>query len=232
VDTNCAPPRKRTLVALSLALMLAAVSPMYAQNAPTPDAPTTSSPWFVRIGVLDAVYHPGATIATSGQRIPDATATVSDNTTLMFDLGFDVTKHVAVQLMGGVPPKPTVTGQRAVASLADLGRVRYGPVFLTGVYRIRDWHRVRPYVGGGAAYAIILKDYDRSVSDLIVRNNWGFALQGGIERELGRWAFFADVKELWLSVDAHGSLQDGVPVTARVKLNPTVMSFGIKLRLN
>jgi len=106
VDTGA-----RTLVALSLASMLVAVAPTYAQNAPNADAPTTNGSWFARIGVLGAVYHPGATIATSGQLIPDATATVSNNLTLMFDLGFDVTKNVAVQVMGGIPPKPTVTGQ-------------------------------------------------------------------------------------------------------------------------
>ena len=28
--------------------------------------PAATSPWFARIGVLDAIYHPHATIATSG----------------------------------------------------------------------------------------------------------------------------------------------------------------------
>ena len=77
-------------------------------------------------------------------------------------------------------PKPTVTGERTVSSLGDLGSVRYGPVFLSGTYRIPRWRSWQPYVGAGAVYAIILHDQDRAVSDLIVLNNWGVALQAGV----------------------------------------------------
>ena len=42
------------------------------------------------------------------------------------------------------------------------------------------------------------------------------------------WKLFADFKEIWLSVDADGLLAGGVPVTARVKLNPSLFSAGIK----
>ncbi len=87
VDTNSAQTRTSTLVALSLASMLVAadVSPASAQNASNADAPATKGSWFARIGLLEAIYHSGATIATSGQRIPDATATVSNNLTLMIE---------------------------------------------------------------------------------------------------------------------------------------------------
>jgi hypothetical protein len=63
-----------------------------------------TSPWFARIGMLDAIYHPRATIATSGQAIPGATATVSNNVTLMFDLGYDITKGFSIQMTGEIPP--------------------------------------------------------------------------------------------------------------------------------
>ena len=38
-----------------------------------------------------------------------------------------------------------------------------------------------------------------------------------------KWELFADYKKVWLAVDAKGLLSGGVPVTARVKLDP---SFG------
>ena len=189
------------------------------------------SPWFLRIGVLDAIYHPSATIATSGQTIPGATATVSNNVTLMFDLGYDITNAFSVQMMGGIPPTPTVTGERTVASLGDLGAVRYGPVFLTGNYHIPRWRGWQPYVGAGAVYAIILDDQDRAVSDLIVLNNWGFALQGGVERSIAdNLHLFVDFKEAWLAVDAHGQLTGAVPVTARITLDPSLVAVGVKVR--
>ncbi|HJZ77252.1 MAG TPA: OmpW family outer membrane protein [Vicinamibacterales bacterium] len=163
--------------------------------------------WFARVGVLEAIYHPSATIATSGQPIPGATATVSNNVTLMFDLGYDVTKACSVQMMGGLPPKPTVTGERTVASLGDLGAVRYGPLFVTGTCHLPRRRGWQVYVGAGAVYAIILDDHDRAVTDLVVLNNFGFALQGAIERSIGNsLELFVDFKQAWLAVDAHGKL--------------------------
>jgi len=190
-----------------------------------------ASRWFLRIGVLDAIYHPSATIATSGQLIPGGTATVSNNVTLMFDIGYDVTEAISIQVMGGVPPKPTVTGEGTVASLGDFGAVRYGPLFLSGSYHVRRWRRWRPYVGAGAVYAIILRDHDRTVSDLVVLNNWGFALQGGVERSIAdHLDLFVDFKEAWLAVDAHGKLSGAVPVIARVTLDPSIVAIGVKFR--
>jgi outer membrane protein len=219
---------RRLIVAAAVTL-----SPLHA-IAQTTDGAEHARPtslWFARIGVLDAIYHPSATIATIGQTIPGATATVSDNLTLMFDLGYDVTENFSVQMMGGIPPKPTVTGERTVAALGDLGAVRYGPVFLTGTWRIPRWRGWRPYVGAGAVYAIILDNQDRTVSDLVVRNNVGLVLQGGVERPIANnLELFVDFKEVWLAVDAHGTLAGGVPVTARVTLNPSVVAFGVKFR--
>jgi outer membrane protein len=204
-----------------------------AQSSDGADPVQLTSPWFVRIGMLDAIYHPSATIALSGQTIPGATATVSNNVTVMFDLGYDITKAFSIQFMGGIPPKPTVTGERTVASLGDLGAVRYGPVLLTGNYhmpRRRGW---RPYVGAGVVYAIILDDHDRAVSDLVVLNNVGFVLQGGVERSVADSVeLFFDFKEVWLAVDAHGKLGGGVPVTARVTLDPSIVAIGVKFRFH
>jgi outer membrane protein len=193
----------------------------------------SKSLWFARIGILDAIYHPSATIALSGQTIPGATATVSNNVTVMFDLGYDITKAFSIQLMGGIPPKPTVTGERTVASLGDLGAVRYGPVLLTGNYHMQRRRGWRPFVGAGVVYAIILDDHDRTVSDLVVLNNVGFVLQGGVERSItDNVELFLDFKEVWLAVDAHGKLADGAPVTARVTLNPSIIAIGVKFRFH
>jgi outer membrane protein len=215
---------------LSLVLGLSATR-VGAQSSSGADDARVTNRWFVRVGVLDAIYHPSATIALNGSMIPDATATVSNNVTLMFDIGYDVSKAFSLQLMGGIPPKPTVTGERAVASLGDLGAVRYGPMILTGTYRIPGWRGWQPYVGGGTVYAIVLKDFDGAVSDLIALNNWGVVLQGGVERSIrDNLDLFVDFKEGWLAIDAHGSLSGGLPVTAKVTLNPSVIGVGVKVR--
>jgi outer membrane protein len=133
--------------------------------------------------------------------------------------------------MLGIPPRPGITGRGSVASLGTLGEVRYGPVIVTGVYRLPRMGPVRPYAGLGAAYAIILDPDDGSVSRLRVHNDWGFVLQAGVEMDLGRrWGAFVDVKRMWLSVDADGFVAGNVPVAARVRLDPTLVSAGLKFR--
>ena len=186
------------------------------------------SRWFGRIGILGALYDSHARIAANGNVIPRATANVSDDITVIFDVGYEITKNLSVLLMAGLPPKPTVTGEGAVSSLSVLGKVRYGPLILTGTYGWQ-WGAFRPYVGLGAAYAIILNDFDGSVSELHVHNNWGFVLQAGIEYRLSRrWGLFLDYKRLWLDVKAEGFLANGAPVRALVTLDPHLVSSGVK----
>ena len=201
-----------------------------ANTTPANESPSaTERGWVVGIGSINAFYHSGATIATTGQTIPGATANVTNNYTLMFDVRRYITKDLSLTLMGGVPPKPTITGKGSVAALGELGKVRYGPAILTADYHLPKLLAFRPYVGAGTAYAIILKDHDAAVSQLGVHNNWGIVLEGGAEHQLTRnLALFADVKEVWLAVNAHGSLDGVVPVTAHVNLNPTIVSVGIR----
>ena len=195
------------------------------------DKRTSESRWYARVGVLGAIYHSSATFATGGSTVPDASAQVSNDESVTLDVGYDVTRDISTQLMIGVPPRPTINGQGTVASLGELGAVRYGPGILTGLYRIRRWRAFQPYVGPGVAYAIFLKDHDASVTDLHVANNFGSVLQAGAEYRIGeRWSIFGDFKEIWLGVNAHGLIGGEVPVTAHVSLNPSLASAGIKYR--
>ncbi len=192
----------------------------------------TESRWFARLGVLGALYNAHATIATNGSVIPGATARVTDNVTLMFDIGYDLSDRFAVMLMGGIPPRPAVIGQGSVSSFGTLGSVLYGPIFLTGVYRLPEWRGFRPYVGAGVARAIILRNHDGAVTQLKVHDNWGPALQAGVEYRLKSGPeLFVDYKRLWLYVDADGRLANA-PVRARVTLDPDLISVGVKFHFS
>ena len=194
--------------------------------------PFKKSHLFTRVGLLIAPYHSSATIATNGQLVSGGTAEASNNVSVTFDLGYEITKDISVSMTSGIPVKPHVTGEGAAASLGMLGKVRYGPVIFSGQYRFPKIGRIRPYLGGGAAYAIILKNFDGSVKNLQVNNNWGSVLQGGAEYEVNsKYTLFFDFKEVWLAVNAHGVLSDGTPVKARVNLNPSLVTVGIKFHL-
>jgi len=201
-------------------------------DSPTPASQARGmiegSHWFGRVGLAGMIYHSGATLSSNGIVIPGATVDVSYDVTLTLDVGYDVTKNIFTSLMVGIPPRPAITSQGSVAALGELGAVRYGPAILWGGYRVRRWGAFQPYAGPGVVYAIILKDHSASVSDLHVRNNFGFVLQAGAEYRLRRkWSLFVDVKQMWLGVDAHGFIGPA-PVGAHVKLNPTFFSTGLK----
>jgi outer membrane protein len=194
-------------------------------------SPFKQGRWFTRVGYAVAGYHSSTAIATNGQPLSGGSAQVSNNMTLVFDVGYEVTKNISVSMMSGIPVKPHVTGEGTAESLGILGKVRYGPAMFTGYYRFPKVGRFRPYVGGGAAYAIIFKNIDGNVKQLKVHNNWGLVIQGGAEYEVNSsYTVFVDFKEVWLAVKAHGVLSDGTDVNARVKLNPSLVSVGIKFR--
>jgi outer membrane protein len=194
-----------------------------------PVAAVEANPWFARIGVVGAIYDTRATIAANGQTIPGATAIVSNNVTVLFDVGYDVTRDFALSLMGGVPVKPTVTGEGTIAASGELGKILYGPAIFTGYYRFADWGGIRPYAGLGAAYTIIFKNYDAAVTELRVNNGFGFVLQAGVEYKLNNeFDLFVDYKKIWISLDADGLIGGALPVTARVQLDPSIVSAGIK----
>jgi outer membrane protein len=164
--------------------------------------------------------------------ISGATASVSNNATLTMDVGYDVTKHVSAMLMLGIPPKATVTGEGTLKPYGSLGSVRYGPSIFTTTYNFRQQHLLRPYFGGGVAYAIIFKEYDAAVTDLTVHNNWGSVVQGGVELPIDKhFTCFVDFKKVWLSVNAHGLLSGETPAVAHIQLNPPLVSVGFKYQL-
>jgi outer membrane protein len=193
----------------------------------TAASPKTSR-WFVRVGALRALFDSGARITTDGSIIPGSSAGVTDSNTVIFDIGYDLSERVALMFMGGIPPTAKVIGRGSVASFEELGKVRFGPAVLSGIYRLPEWHGFRGYIGGGGAHLFILKAYDRSVTELKVHDSWGPVIQGGVEYRLSRkWEFFADYKHVWLKVNVEGFLA-GEPVRARVTLNPDLISTGIK----
>ena len=191
-----------------------------------------SNEWFARVGGLAAIYHSNATVSTAGGVIPGASAHVTNNITAIVDIGYDITPHTYVMLMGGYPPRPDLRARGSITPFGGLGAVTYGPLVLTGGYRFPVSGKLHPYVGAGAAYAIILHNHDGTVHNLDVHNNFGYAVQVGVEYDISdRWQLYADVKELWLNVHAKGALEGQVPVTANIQLNPTLLSVGVKFRL-
>lgn len=214
---------------LMLAAGVTASSPSRAadMSMPVKAAPVSEpSPWFVRVGVGGLFFDSGTAIQLGNVPLPFANATADDNWTVVFDIGYYLTPNISIALTGGYPPTTSLTGQGSIATLGVLGQTTYGPAALTAQYHFNQFGAFQPYVGAGIAYAIIFNADDGAVKNLKVNGAPAFVLQAGAEYAFDQhWGVFADVKKLFLEVDASG-IVGGLPVQADVRLDPLIVSFG------
>jgi outer membrane protein len=100
---------------------------------------------------------------------------------------------------------------------------------LTAQYHFKGLGAFKPYIGAGGAYAVIFNSPDGAIQKLNVDGAPAFVAQVGFDYALNQtWGLFVDAKKLFLSVNADGLL--GAPATAKVKLDPLVVSGGVVYR--
>lgn len=200
--------------------------------APAPAAATSlpDPSWYVRLGVGGVLFDSGATITSSMGPVTGASAHADNNLTALFEVGYFFTDNIAVSLTGGYPPTTSLTGTGTATALGTLGKVTYGPATLTAHYHFKNFGPIQPYVGVGLGYGLIFNSTSGAVQNLSVNGAPAFVLQAGVDYILARnWAVFFDVKKLYLSVDATGTL-GGMPIAADVKLDPLVLFTGVTYR--
>ena len=194
--------------------------------APPPFA-AEDTPWFLRVGAAGLFYKASATLTLGGMPVLGGTATADNNVTALVELGYFITPNVSVQFTGGYPPTATINGAGTISSLGTLGKVTYGPAALTASYHFNQFGPFQPYLGLGGAYAIIFANHDGVVKNLNVDGNAGFVIQGGADYFINRnWSVFVDAKHIFLQLNATGYAM-GLPVTARLTADPTIVSGGI-----
>jgi outer membrane protein len=70
--------------------------------------------------------------------------------------------------------------------------------------------------------------YGPAFNSLKLNNNWGWALQAGVDIHLqGNWFFNVDVKKLWLDTEA---TINGGAVRADVAIDPWLVGVGLGYR--
>lgn len=206
--------------AIALVPVLVAATPSHAEERP----------WWAHVGVVHVMFHERSVLSSGGVPVAGADAKASDNTTLGLELGYRLSQHWATAVMVGVPPTSTVTGAGTVAPLGAIGKVTYAPLVISGQYRFGSFGAVRPYLGAGAVYYMVLDAQDGALRQLSVKTGWGSSLQAGLELPLGeRYGLFLDLKRMFVRTTATGVLPalGGAPARADVKLNPLVVHVGL-----
>ena len=224
----------KTYTTSALRALLAGAALLTATTAFAADIGKPAKPedpkWFIKLGPGGVLFNSSAKLSTPLGQVPGASARAGNNLAALFGVGYFVTDNIAVELGAGIPPTTALDGRGTAAPLGTLGKVTYGPATLTATYHLKDFGAFQPYAGLGAGYAIIFDAKDGTVTNLSVKGAPAFVLQAGVDYAIDRnWAAFVDVKQLFFSVDAAGNLGP-TPVTAKVRLDPTVVFTGIAYR--
>ena len=170
--------------------------------------------------------------------LPDASATVkvggvdiggSTHVTKSFvpevDGTYFLTDHVGIEVIAA-------TTKHAVhhSVAGPVASVWLLPPTVTAQYHFDPEGAIRPYVGAGVNYTIFYSAHGNGiVTSPTFKNNFGWALQAGVDMPMGDGPYFLnlDVKKLFLSTDlkANGGL-----VRASADLNPWLIGAGIGVR--
>ena len=196
-------------------------------------AQADDSRWWAHVGAARVDFREDVTLAVGGGVVPGASAKLSDETTLAVEVGYQFTPAWSASVLVGVPPTTKVTATGTAAPLGQLGEVRYGPLVFAGQYRFGDSGSVRPYVGAGAVYFMVLESKDGSMQRFDADSKWGSVLQAGVEVPLGeRYGLFFDAKKMYLKTHATAVVPafGGAPARAEVTRDPRVLHAGLNWR--
>lgn len=214
--------RRSTPIALVAATLLAAA----ASGAQAQEA----SRWFVHFGPAQVAPHEKATMTAGGSPVPGADVSIANRWTAEGEVGYFLTKNVAIAAAGGFPPKFTVVAAGTLSGLGAAGKMTGGPAGLLAQYHFNPEGKVQPYVGAGASFLVVFDTEDGALQNLKARSAVGTALQVGSNFMVNdRWGAFIDVKKAFVKTVAKGTL-GGAPVRAEVKVDPIVTNFGVAYR--
>ncbi len=214
---------------------LAAALPAQAQTQAQTWAPDAApkSPWRLYAGPAHIGFSTSAEVRAGGQRVPGADARADANNSLGFGAIYDFHPGWSAEIALGLPPTTALQGTGTLAGAGTLGKVKYGPAVLSVRRHLWEDGSVRPYIGAGINYTLVLESRDGFVSNLDVKNGVGPVLQAGFEVPIdARWSFFVDAKKIWLKTTATGTLPalGGASAHAKVRLDPLVVTAGVSYR--
>ncbi|MCI1272669.1 MAG: outer membrane beta-barrel protein [Sphingobium sp.] len=184
----------------------------------------------IRAGGAGVFFNSSAEVKVAGNVVPGGSVSLSNNATASGELEYFVTSNISLAANFGIPPETRITGAGTLAPLGVAGRVRYGFGDLVARYHVGAAGRFSPFAGLGVGRIFVFSTRDGSVSGLSADSAWAPVVQGGADFHLNRQiSLYANVSYVPVKTDARGLMQ-GLPMTARVTLNPTVVQAGLSYR--
>jgi outer membrane protein len=203
-----------------------------AQGAVAAEGPAAGD-WLVHLDATGVFKNTSAKISVAGAEVPGASISSPNDVTVSFDLSYFLTPNIAINLLGGIPPRTTVKGAGSITSLGTLATTSYAPALLSTDYHLNSLGRFHPYAGIGLDYTIFFRVSDGSLHNAKIDNAFGVAFRIGVDYDLNsRWTahFYAlhilTGNRITASADPAGT----IPVFAQATINPTIVGAGIGYR--
>lgn len=188
--------------------------------------------WWNHIGGAKIITDASATLRAGGVVVPDAGSSSSNNTALILETGYRITPDWSASFSAGTPPTTTAKGTGSAQAFGKIGEITYAPVLLNLQYWFAGYKGLRPYVGAGPVYYLVLRSKDGALQQLESSNGWGYDLQAGFEYALSsRYGLFFDVKKIFVDTQARGVMPafGTTPLTADIKLAPWCYHAGLSI---
>lgn len=147
------------------------------------------------------------------------------------DFSYFLTDNIAFELIAATT-RHEVSGEATKLGKVDVGSVWALPPTLTVQYHFMPHSAFSPYVGAGvnATFFYNANPARPVVNHVSFENNIGAAIQAGFDYNFsGHWFANVDVKQIFLSTEAHLQTALG-PVTAKTDLDPLVVGIGVGYR--
>jgi outer membrane protein len=210
---------KKTLLALAVA---AALVPSLAM--------AEAGDIVVRLRATHIAPDETSKLGTTTNTFGDTSAhlSVDSNTIPEIDFSYYITKNIAAELILATGTRHTVTAN-ILGTATDLGKVNLLPPTLLAQWHFNPDQTFDPYLGAGFSYVRAMDNNLNlgAVPITIDRNNWGIALQAGMDYNLdNKWLLNVDVKKIWFDTTVKADLGSGYTKIDQLDIDPWVVSVG------
>jgi outer membrane protein len=180
--------------------------------------------FMLRLRGISIVPDESSSVSAIGGEVDVGNAVVPE-----LDISYFFTENFALELILATA-KHDAEVQGSALGTVDVGDFWILPPTLLAQYHLPLNENWKPYVGAGVNYTIVYGEdaAGGTVTNLDIDNGFGLALQAGVDYFIDEhWFLNADVKKLWLNVDAK---VNGGAVRADIDVDPWIFGVGFGYR--
>lgn len=195
----------------------------------------------IQFKVLGTAVLPDGKITDINVNLPGLPATTqtkaNDNFVPTIALGYFVTDNVSIETIAGTTQHDVDATAGLPVGAELVSDALLLPATVTAKYHF-DLGGVKPYIGGGAAYFMLLSDKPGAatlalgVTDTDLSDEFGVVLQTGFDVPLGDQGFGLtfDAKHYFIDTTARWFVGNTLAIETEHKLDPWVLSAGVAYR--